>query len=56
LAAEARNIRPDLPVILITGYAGESENRQFLEHKVLRKPFTISALAKAVAAEVRLKA
>lgn len=40
---------PDLPVLFVTGYAREAaDGGQFLGHAVLRKPFTIAALAEAV--------
>jgi hypothetical protein len=33
----------------VTGYVGESEGDHFVGHELLRKPFTVGALAAAVA-------
>lgn len=50
LAARARVLRPDLPILLITGYASaESENDPAAaDIPVLRKPFDQTALAAAL--------
>ncbi|MDO9599426.1 MAG: PAS-domain containing protein [Azoarcus sp.] len=50
LAARARALRPDLPILLITGYASaESENDPTAaDIPVLRKPFDQAALAAAL--------
>lgn len=41
---------PDLPVLFVTGYFGEAGEPEGLSgHAVLRKPFTMNQLAKAVA-------
>jgi CheY-like chemotaxis protein len=40
---------PDLPVLFVTGYAGDaSEDAAFGDHDVLRKPFTLTALDQAI--------
>jgi PAS domain S-box-containing protein len=50
LADAAREKRPDLPVILITGYAGKAFDDAELAPgmEVMRKPFALSALANRV--------
>jgi CheY-like chemotaxis protein len=51
LVASIRPLRPELAVLFVTGYAGEiDEAAAFAGHDVLRKPFTIGALATAVGA------
>ncbi|WP_353203167.1 ATP-binding protein [Sphingomonas sp.] len=43
--------RPDIAVLFVTGYAGEAGGAaEFGGHHVLRKPFTLAALERAVAA------
>ncbi|QLC26330.1 response regulator [Parasphingopyxis algicola] len=50
LADRVAASHPDLPVIFVTGYAREAiDGEQFSGHAILRKPFTIAALADAVA-------
>ena len=41
--------RDDFAVLFVTGYVGESEGDHFVGHELLRKPFTVGALASAVA-------
>jgi FixJ family two-component response regulator len=41
--------RDDFAVLFVTGYVGESEGDHFVGHELLRKPFTVGALAAAVA-------
>jgi len=50
LAEAARSINPDLPVLLITGYAGEALDSRPLPKGmlVLRKPFSLEAIAAQV--------
>lgn len=50
LAEAARAAQPDLPILLITGYAGKSlETMQFASNmEVLRKPFTLDELTARV--------
>jgi signal transduction histidine kinase/CheY-like chemotaxis protein len=42
-----------IPVLYVTGYAGEADASAFGGNIVLRKPFTMAALAKAVEGSVR---
>jgi len=54
VARAAREILPDLPIVFVTGYA-ESEQLEAalgVDVPVLRKPFTLSGLAAAVAENV----
>ena len=49
LAAAMRRRFPDVPVLFVTGYVGESgEADELIGGEVLRKPFTVAALAHAV--------
>ena len=50
LAEAARVSRPDLPILLITGYVGKSLGtlRPVGDMEVLRKPFTLDELAARV--------
>jgi len=41
--------RPDLAVLFVTGYAGEGSAADFGGRPVLRKPFTIAGLERAIA-------
>ncbi|MBS0356390.1 MAG: PAS-domain containing protein [Proteobacteria bacterium] len=50
LAAEARALRPELPILLITGYATGEPPAGMPDIPTLRKPFERSALATALAA------
>ena len=40
----------DFSVLFVTGYVGEGESDDLRSHELLRKPFTVGALASAVAA------
>ncbi len=40
----------DFAVLFVTGYVGEGESDDLRGHELLRKPFTVGALASAVAA------
>jgi CheY-like chemotaxis protein len=40
----------DFAVLFVTGYVGEDESDALRSHELLRKPFTVGALASAVAA------
>ena len=49
LAAEVKRRRPDMRILFVTGYVGEAGDAGDLSgHAVLRKPFTVTALAAAV--------
>jgi len=51
LAAEVRRRHPDMRILFVTGFVGEAGDAQDLAgHELLRKPFTVNALAGAVAA------
>jgi signal transduction histidine kinase/ActR/RegA family two-component response regulator len=54
LAAEVRRRFPHIPVMFVTGYVGEAgETEDLLGGELLRKPFTVAALADTVAAALR---
>ena len=44
------NSTRDFAVLFVTGYVGEGESDDLRSHELLRKPFTVGALASAVAA------
>jgi signal transduction histidine kinase/ActR/RegA family two-component response regulator len=44
------NSRHDFAVLFVTGYVGEGESDDLRDYELLRKPFTVGALANAVAA------
>ncbi|CAN5332757.1 hypothetical protein BH09PSE3_BH09PSE3_03800 [soil metagenome] len=49
LVAAIHTLHPNLPVLFVTGFAGDIEDPQaFGGHEVLRKPFTIDTLGDAV--------
>ena len=50
LVRELRARRPDIAVLFVTGYVGEGETDDLVGYELLRKPFTVSALASSVAA------
>jgi len=41
--------RQDFAVLFVTGYVGEGETGDLVGYELLRKPFTVGALANAVA-------
>jgi signal transduction histidine kinase len=45
--------RQDFAVLFVTGYVGESGSDYLVGHELLRKPFTVGALASAVATALR---
>ena len=50
LVREAARLHPDTAILFVTGYAGEAGEAEDLQgYEVLRKPFTVAALAEAVA-------
>ncbi len=49
LIAELTPLLPDAAVLFVTGYAGEAaDHSEFGDNRVLRKPYTIAALAVAI--------
>jgi len=51
LVREAARLHPDTAILFVTGYAGEAGEAEDLQgYDVLRKPFTVAALAEAVEA------
>ena len=59
LAASARRLRPDLPIVLMTGYEQEMRNGEAPEEQafpLVRKPFTPAGLADRIAAILRDRA
>jgi signal transduction histidine kinase/ActR/RegA family two-component response regulator len=49
LVAAATARWPSLAILYVTGYVGEAGSEQLSGHEILRKPFTVAALAGAVA-------
>lgn len=49
LIRELRARRPDVAVLFVTGFVGDGETDDLVGHDLLRKPFTVAALASAVA-------
>ncbi|MDQ3144491.1 MAG: response regulator [Pseudomonadota bacterium] len=49
LIRELRARRPDIAVLFVTGYVGEGESDDLVGYELLRKPFTVAALAGSVA-------
>jgi signal transduction histidine kinase len=45
--------RSDFAVLFVTGYVGDSETDTLVGHELLRKPFTVGALASAVATSLQ---
>jgi len=41
--------KPEVAVLFVTGYVGEGESEDLIGYELLRKPFTVGALATAVA-------
>jgi signal transduction histidine kinase/ActR/RegA family two-component response regulator len=52
LIRELRARRPDVAVLFVTGFVGDGESDDLIGHDLLRKPFTVTALANAVAQAV----
>jgi DNA-binding NtrC family response regulator len=51
---QARKLRPDIPGIIISGYAdGESISYKLSEVVVLTKPFTLDQMSAAIGAAVQ---
>ncbi|XAY89663.1 ATP-binding protein (plasmid) [Sphingomonas parapaucimobilis] len=53
LIATIRPSHPDLAVLFVTGFAGDAQATGFEGHEVLRKPFTLAGLERAVAAALK---
>ena len=51
LAREIRQRRPEIPVILTTGYVEAAADMQDGEFDLLLKPFSVEALAEALGVE-----
>ena len=49
LIRELRARRPDIAVLFVTGFVGDGETDDLVGHELLRKPFTVAALAASVA-------
>ncbi len=49
LIKHLKQARDDFAVLFVTGYVGEGETGDLVGHELLRKPFTVGALANAVA-------
>jgi signal transduction histidine kinase len=49
LVRELKQRRPGTAILFVTGYAGEEDGEDLVGYELLRKPFTVSALADAVA-------
>ncbi len=49
MVREIKRRRGDIAVLFVTGYVGEGEGHDLVGHDLLRKPFTVSTLAGAVA-------
>jgi CheY-like chemotaxis protein len=50
MVREIKSRRHDIAVLFVTGYVGEGEGDDLIGYDLLRKPFTVSTLAAAVAA------
>lgn len=49
LVRELKSRRPRTAILFVTGYVGDEESDDLVGYEILRKPFTVSALANAVA-------
>ena len=57
LAAEVQRLYPDIAILYVTGYVGEAGDAEELAgRELLRKPFTVNALAAAVATALARRA
>ena len=50
LVRELKSRRADIAILFVTGYVGEGETDDLVGYELLRKPFTVGALASSVAA------
>ena len=56
LIRHLKGLRQDFAVLFVTGYVGEGETDDLIGHELLRKPFTVGALAGAVSAALSREA
>ena len=50
---ELKKRQHDVAVLFVTGYVGDGDNEEFKGYELLRKPFTVGALSRAVADTLR---
>ncbi|MBB3763128.1 ATP-binding protein [Sphingomicrobium lutaoense] len=53
LVRELKARQNDLPILFVTGYVGEGESEDLVGYELLRKPFTVNGLARAVATAIQ---
>jgi signal transduction histidine kinase/CheY-like chemotaxis protein len=53
LVRELKSRRPQTAILFVTGYVGDGETDDLVGYELLRKPFTVGALASAVASALR---
>jgi CheY-like chemotaxis protein len=56
LVREVKSRRSDIAILFVTGYVGEGETDDLVGYELLRKPFTVGALASSVAAALSRRA
>ena len=56
LVREMKSRRSDMAILFVTGYVGEGETDDLAGYELLRKPFTVGALASSVAAALGRRA
>jgi len=56
MVRELKTRRGDIAVLFVTGYVGEGEGDDLVGYDLLRKPFTVSTLASAVAGAITRRA
>jgi CheY-like chemotaxis protein len=56
LVRELKSRRPHIAILFVTGFVAEGEGEDMVGHELLRKPFTVTALANAVAGALRRSA
>ena len=49
LVRELKLLRPQTAILFVTGFVGDGEGEDLVGYDLLRKPFTVTALATAVA-------
>ena len=52
MVRELKSRRGEIAVLFVTGYVGEGEGDDLVGYDLLRKPFTVSTLASAVAGAI----